>query len=147
MILLLKLRIRESAFSIAPRLVVQTSGVRLCKFPLAHTHPYFISVRHSCIYPMFLLAVLFVLQGKRKMTPIIPALTALTHNIVWLTPCFLLLSQRVKTNKPDLIKQEIQLRCGVTSVGNRFYIVWLEPSNDNSYVRYTSTPPCFTPQR
>ena len=99
MILLLKLRIRESAFSIAPRLVVQTSGVRLCKFPLAHTHPYFISVRHSCIYPMFLLAVLFVLQGKRKMTPIIPALTALTHNIVWLTPCFLLLSQRVKTRK------------------------------------------------
>ena len=49
--------------------------------------------------------------------------------------------------KPDLIKQEIQLRCGVTLVGNRSYIVWLEPSNDNSYVRYTSTPPCFTPQR
>jgi hypothetical protein len=24
--------------------------------------------------------------------------------------------------KPDLIKQEIQLRCGVTSVGNRFIL-------------------------
>ena len=75
------LSMRDHAFSSAPPSVTRLRVSGFAK-SLAHTHPYFISVRHTCIYPLFLLAVLFVLHGKRQMTPIIHALTFFPHNTV-----------------------------------------------------------------